>query len=831
MIDSRFYDLLRHLWRGGSYGYFWTPDDGAGQKLTWWRGLGDDPAAIVVPDVPRFFHDRDAYFGVHPAKRRRSEHERARVDDDDIAAVNCFFAEFDAGPGKPFTDKAAILAHLQTLPVQPSVNVDSGGGIHGYWYLDKPYTLDWTNREEVRRYQMAWVALVGGDDGAKDLARVLRIPGTFNRKHEYNFPQVQIVGWEPDRVSDLGTLLPLLQPHLEALHNAQKVHAPHARGKPSAAVSLDDQTLLDAMFRSRNGDLYRRLWDGDLAPAGGDHSKADMMLSNGLAWVTGRDISRMDSLFRQSGLMRDKWRDRDDYRDRTLDQAARSAQTVYDPHYVDPAAMAAAQSVIGNGNGAGHNGNGAGHGGGGGGTGGNAGGSGPQPQPPSDDQFLLAQGANDEGNAQSVYRLHGQHFLFTPAYGYLLYTGSHWETDGAEAALTDAVVNTLERRALLALRSGNDVLLRAAKPSATNVRNTMYLFQRLITANVATFDADPELLNCANGVVNLRTGYLSPHSPSQRFTYVVPVEYDPSADCVDWIEFLERVTPSPEIVDYLQMAVGYSLTGDTREECMWYIYGPSRSGKGTFAETLLHLLPMPLGVQADFATFTAERKGDVQNFDLAPLKPARLVIASESNKYETLNEAKIKTATGGDWIRCAFKHRDHFTYRPQFKIWLLSNHPVRGDVDDDAFWGRLRTVDFPNSFLGKEDKTLKRRMREPANLAGVLAWAVEGAKRWYALAHGLKTPAAVTQSTQARRAELDFVQQWLDDCCKVNATAWTANSAIRQSYRDWCVDHGVTPKQMEQLTRALARKGFDVGVRKYLPNGKQTRGISGLLIV
>ena len=194
----------------------------------------------------------------------------------------------------------------------------------------------------------------------------------------------------------------------------------------------------------------------------------------------------------------------------------------------------------------------------------------------------------------------------------------------------------------------------------------------------------------------------------------------------------------PAVIDYLQMAVGYSLTGHTSEECLWYVFGPSRSGKGIFTEVMLALLGSPLAIEVDFATFTAKREGDTQNFDLAPLKPTRLVITSKSNRYEVLNAGKIKQLTGGNYVRAAYKHRDLFTYRPQFKAWLVSNQPVNADVDDDALWYRVKVLEFPNGHAGQEDKTLKPRMKAADTLRGVLRWAVEGAKRWYAAPTGLE---------------------------------------------------------------------------------------------
>lgn len=822
MIDPRFWDLIAHTWRGGRFGYLWTNDDGEGAKYTYWR------SADWRGDLPKLFKDKDTYFGVNPSIIRRSENERARIED--ITVLNCLFAEFDLAPGQTPED---LLAEIKALPVPPSVIVWSGGGYHCYWFLAQTYHAnDETKREHIASIQAAWVTFVGSDGAAKDLARVLRVPGTTNWKAKYspNFPTVEIVHWEPSAQYDLADLEPHLQPILDQ-RNAAKAHTPHP---PSGTVSLSDQELLNILFNSKNGDRYQRLWNGDYSMyVGGDgkpdQSKASLVLCGGLALVTNRDKTRMDSLFRQSGLMRDKWDERrggGTWGSKMIDDAADTAQQTIDPNYNGTANlnMGTSQTAAGSGSNGGS----------------------PPPPPPNGtsnsqpsggtpptniDQFLLAQGANDEGNAQSVYALYGSQFLYCEAYGYLHYNGRFWEAEKAEAKLRRAITHTLEKRAILGLRNGQDALLRAAKPNASNVKNCMYMFQSLVVTDVESFDDSPETINCKNGVVNLRTGQLDPHSPIQRYTYCLPVDYDPAADYVEWIEFLSKVVSHPELIDYLQMAVGYTATGDTREECLFYVHGPTRSGKGTFAETLLHLLKKPLGVQADFSTFTEKRDGDSQNFDLAPLKPARFVVASESNKYDVLNEAKVKTATGGDWIRCAFKHKSHFEYKPQFKIWLLSNHPVKGDVDDDAFWGRVKVISFPNSFLGKEDKALKRRMKSHEMLRGVLRWMVEGAIAWFASSTGLSTPQTVIDATATRRKELDYVQQWLDECCKTDPNEWTSNSDIRISYESWCKAEGITPKGPEQFSRALIQKGYTVGVRKYTPLGKQVRGVQGLSII
>lgn len=430
------------------------------------------------------------------------------------------------------------------------------------------------------------------------------------------------------------------------------------------------------------------------------------------------------------------------------------------------------------------------------------------------DAALLAEGISDEGNARSIHRLHAGHFLHTDALGWLRYTGTHWTAKGATAAVSRAIVDTLSKRIQAAINTGepekHGKLIGFCIPNKGRVQGAMYLYESLVHADIDDFDTEPDLLNCKNGVVNLRTGQIIPHHSSQRFTHCTTVAYTPSASAGRFTTWLaEAVQGGAETVAWLQMAVGYSLTGHTREEVLFYLYGPPRSGKGTLTEMLLALLGAPLAKEVNFATFTAQRTGDSQNFDLAPLKPCRLVAASESNAYERFNEAKVKALTGGNEVYCAFKHQTHFAYRPQYKIWLSSNQPVNADPDDDAVWGRLRVVAFPHSHLGIEDKTLKSRMKSPAMLEGLLAWAVEGAKRWYALgSRGLPELEHSVQIKTRQRGELDHVQAWLDECCEVGSTHFAANKELYPSYRLWCEVNGVEAKKQKGLTQSLAHKGF-----------------------
>jgi putative DNA primase/helicase len=460
----------------------------------------------------------------------------------------------------------------------------------------------------------------------------------------------------------------------------------------------------------------------------------------------------------------------------------------------------------------------------------NGAGSGNGTRPPTTDFDLCSFDADDAGNSDALNALYGQDFLYCASLGWLHYTGTHWglDVDGVEVRRRAIQVLRLRRHA--AVDAEKEAIVKCTKADERRVNGCVNLFKTHVSTDIEIFDGDPAKLNCHNGVVDLRTGEISAHSRRQRFTYCVPVAYEHDADYTEWTDYLSGVVGGGQaVIDYLQMALGYSLTGDTREEILFYLFGPPRSGKGTLAEVFRALLPHPLSKMVDFNSFTARREGDVSNFDLAPLKPARLIFASESNRSQTLNPAKIKQLTGGDDINACFKHRDFFSYRPQFKVWMMSNHPVNGDPEDDALWGRVRVIEFPNSFLGREDKGKKARLKEPHILQGILYWTIQGAIQWYSLGpQGLITPEAVATLTRAQRAELDFVQQWLDECTEKGD--WTPNDVIMESYTTWCKNNNVQhTKGPKVLAQSLKAKGYEVSQVKYL-DGKHKRGVGGLKV-
>lgn len=383
---------------------------------------------------------------------------------------------------------------------------------------------------------------------------------------------------------------------------------------------------------------------------------------------------------------------------------------------------------------------------------------------------LLQYPPGDPGNAQAVIRLFGDRIAFTTGFGPMFYDRGYWEMgDAAEALINRKIEASLWRRREAAIKTNDqryEKIIDLSFPSTARINATRKMLSNytfVTESEVNTrFVNSPGLLNCVNGVLDLRTGALFPASPNYGFTHRLTAEYNPGVTSAAWLKFLEETIPNKEEREYLQELIGYIFTGEAREEIAIYIFGPTRSGKGTFTETLQYL-GGPLAKEINIRTLIDSRSGSDQNFDLAGLYGVRLVHASESKDTDWLDSAKLKAFTGGNWIRAAFKGKNMFEYRPNFTVILTSNESPKMKAEDSAAWYRLRAIQFPISKAGAENKNLKAILREPENITGVLSWVVEGALRWYKRPNGLVTPSSILERTKGFREALDYIMEYLSD--------------------------------------------------------------------
>mgnify|MGYP001228369449 CR=1 FL=1 len=327
-MDAAFHAMAAHLHRGAPWAYYWAKLP-SGEKQTFWFETGRP-----LPPMPQEWAGADLYFAVNPTTARGTHYTRAKLGD--IAAINCFFAEFD---DKDWGERAAINQHIAQLDPPPSALVSSGGGIHAYWLLRNTATVTDANREDVRAIEKRWNAHVGGSKSVNDIARVLRVPGSFNFKYSPPRP-VELVYCDLAEQYDLVALLQML---------------PGQSTTPTptpAPVDLDDAALIDSIRRSKQGAEFDRLMAGDLTAHAGDHSAADHALLRILAFWTRRDVGRMLQLFKASQLYDPATRtakhaDYPGYLLKTAESAAASCAKVYDPPQRDQAAIDAAAAAVG----------------------------------------------------------------------------------------------------------------------------------------------------------------------------------------------------------------------------------------------------------------------------------------------------------------------------------------------------------------------------------------------------------------------------------------------------------------------------------------------------
>jgi putative DNA primase/helicase len=318
-------------------------------------------------------------------------------------------------------------------------------------------------------------------------------------------------------------------------------------------------------------------------------------------------------------------------------------------------------------------------------------------------------------------------------------------------------------------------------------------------------DRDLWLLNVLNGTLDLHTGQLTPHRREDKITKLAPVAYDPDAACPTWDAFLDRIMGgNADLVGFLKRAAGYSLTGSTSERAVFFLHGAGRNGKSTFLETLRALLG-DYAQRTPTQTLIIKRDGGIPN-DVARLKGARFVSASETEDGKRLAESLVKEITGGDTIIARFLRAEFFEFRPEFKLWLGTNHKPLVSGTDPAIWDRIKLIPFTQRIPDDEvDKSLPAKLL--AELPGILAGAVRGCLEWQR--DGLRVPSEIKAATEGYRTEMDTVGRFLDECCDPAAGAREGAEALYKAFQAWCEANGEYTRSNKWLSQRLEERGFE----------------------
>lgn len=428
------------------------------------------------------------------------------------------------------------------------------------------------------------------------------------------------------------------------------------------------------------------------------------------------------------------------------------------------------------------------------------------PPPPSEDDYgadpdAVPPAFSDEALALRFATQHADRLRYVALWGkWLIWDGVAWRKDEtmhsfdlARHICRSAASECNKPKAATSIASARTVAA-VEKLSKADRRHA---------ATVAQWDTDPWLLNTPDGIVDLRSGDLSTHDPKHHMTKSTAIT--PFGECPLWMQFLATITNNnPQLQAYLQRASGYCLTGSIREHALFFAYGTGANGKGTFLNTITGILGDYAAV-SNTETFTAQA-GSRHLTELARLHGARLVVAQETEEGKHLAEARIKAITGGDPITANFMRQDHFTYNPQFKLFIAGNHKPNLRHVDQAIRRRFNLIPFDVQIPREErDEQLFDKLSN--EWPGILQWMVDGCRDW--LAERLAPPDIVRSATEGYFEEEDTFGQWLSECCRISAYSTGEAGALFRSWKAWSTAAGEPPSSQKRFSQALASRGFN----------------------
>lgn len=344
-------------------------------------------------------------------------------------------------------------------------------------------------------------------------------------------------------------------------------------------------------------------------------------------------------------------------------------------------------------------------------------------------------------------------------------------------------------------------------------------------------DNHPQLLNAQNGVIDLETGKLYPHTPSLYLTQQVAAAYRPNYRNPDVDKFLRDILPDDDTRAAWLRWLGYCLTGSVAEEVAFLMFGSGGNGKGTLTKLLMTLFDnyaCSLPVSAVCENPRTQDAGAATT-ELNGLDKARLAIVEELPQGKKLDTAKFKRITGGDKIPIRRLYEEYTMIEPTHKIIISGNfRPELTDAHDDGLIRRIKNVDFTQSFIGdKRDPHLKQKLLNPDALSGLLSLLVSEATAWYK--DGLIFSAAMEQSTKSYFRKFDFLGDFIDEFCTFGAGKFIEINGFVKRLREEYPDETaiISDRNLKDMIKRLA--GKDGVEYKRSTNSKSRRlGLAGI---
>ncbi|PGW47586.1 phage/plasmid primase, P4 family [Bacillus thuringiensis] len=539
-------------------------------------------------------------------------------------------------------------------------------------------------------------------------------------------------------------------------------------------IKISNEALWERMFRSKKGDEIRSLFNGNVIHD--DHSASDLSLMNHLAFWTGKSATRMDAMFRETSLMRDKWDvihfsdTNETYGERTIGKAISSTSTTildnkqqFEEFSFDFINEAVADVV--------------------------------EDKPKR--KFKLT----ELGNAERIAYEYGHVIKFVNDIGWFIWDGKRWRID------TKKEIERITAKVLRSLFKSDDESEAkwARMCERRNVRmNSIKDLMPLVPGERQEFDTHKYLLNVENGIVDLKTGKIQQHDRELGLTKITNIAFDENAKCPEWFNFLDQILQGDKkLAEYMQRLIGYSLTGEITEQIMVFLIGGGSNGKSTFINIIKDIMG-DYGRQAKSDTFIKKKETGANN-DIARLVGSRFVSAIESEDGEQLSEAFVKQITGGEPVLARFLRQEFFEFIPEFKVFFTTNHkPVIKGVDE-GIWRRIRLIPF-NLQLPKEKRDKKLPEKLSLEMPGILNWAIEGCLKWQQ--SGLKDPAIVMKATGDYKEEMDILGPFMFECCFKREDVQVEARDLYEVYANWCFKNGEHQLKNRAFYRILESQGF-----------------------
>ena len=430
---------------------------------------------------------------------------------------------------------------------------------------------------------------------------------------------------------------------------------------------------------------------------------------------------------------------------------------------------------------------------------------------------------SDTGNGRRFVDTFGEAIRYTEGLGFFHWSGNYWKPDVEGLEMQELAKHLAPVIASEVVNYEGDTekqseIIKWAQMSKSNARIKSAIenanSDRRIRVDVDQWDSEPHMLGVLNGVVDLRSGELLKNRPDLYITRRAPVGYTPGLTNVRWQQFLDFATGGDkEYQEWLQRAAGYSLTGLSKYDLMFLVYGPAGSGKNTFVEAIVKCLGTQQYAWPFDSSILANGDGNAQGSDMyhwAELRGRRMVWVDELPDSERLKENSVKKLTGSSEISARSPGERPFTFSAQAKLWISTNH--RPIITDDAMWRRIRPLPFIHVPENPDPDLKEYIFDSDGALPAVLSWAVEGAIKMLGSSSrdALGWCSVVSEAAEIYRKNEDRIGLFLDEETNIADGSTTPIKALYSVYRIWAEERGEKPMSQTAFQKKMLERNIDL---------------------